>query len=54
LFTIEDLGALVRKHRADDSMNKAIDRITRTDPIIIDLCRHRDYAEVVCWRYVTP
>jgi DNA replication protein DnaC len=35
-FTIEDLGALVRKHRPDDSMSKAIDRITRTDLIIVD------------------
>jgi DNA replication protein DnaC len=35
-FTIEDLGALVRKHRADDSMAKAIDRIIRTDLIIVD------------------
>jgi DNA replication protein DnaC len=32
-FTIEDLGALVRKHRADDSMAKAI---IRTDLIIVD------------------
>jgi DNA replication protein DnaC len=35
-FTIEDLGALVRKHRPDDSMTKAIDRIIRTDLIIVD------------------
>jgi DNA replication protein DnaC len=35
-FTIEDLGALVRKHRPDDSMAKAIDRIIRTDLIIVD------------------
>jgi DNA replication protein DnaC len=35
-FTIEDLGALARKHRPDDSMAKAIDRITRTDLIIVD------------------
>lgn len=35
-FTIEDLGTLVRKHRPDDSMSKAIDRITRTDLIIVD------------------
>ena len=32
----EDLGALVRKHRPDDSMAKAIDRIIRTDLIIVD------------------
>jgi DNA replication protein DnaC len=35
-FTIEDLGALVRRHRPDDSMAKAIDRIIRTDLIIVD------------------
>ena len=35
-FTIEDLGALVRRHRADDSITKAIRRITRADLIIVD------------------
>lgn len=35
-FTIEDLGALVRRHRVDDSVSKAIGRITRTDLIIVD------------------
>ena len=35
-FTIEDLGTLIRRHRPDDSMTKAIDRIIRTDLIIID------------------
>nr|WP_269432056.1 IS21-like element helper ATPase IstB [Saccharothrix sp. ST-888] len=35
-FTIEDLGALVRRHRVDDSVSKAITRITRTDLIIVD------------------
>ncbi|WP_398901614.1 hypothetical protein [Streptomyces sp. 1114.5] len=44
-FTIEDLGALVRRHHVDDSVSKAITRITRTDLIIVDLCRDRDYAE---------
>ncbi|HET7015761.1 MAG TPA: ATP-binding protein, partial [Streptosporangiaceae bacterium] len=44
-FSIEELGALVRRHRADDSINKAIRRITRVDLIIVDLCRYRDYAE---------
>lgn len=29
---IDDLGALVRRHRADDSITKAIRRITRVDP----------------------
>jgi hypothetical protein len=44
-FTIEDLGALVRRHRADDSITRALARLIRTDLIIVDLCRHRDYAE---------
>lgn len=35
-FTIEDLGALVRRHRVDDSVSKAVARITRTDLIIAD------------------
>ncbi|MER6273578.1 ATP-binding protein [Streptomyces sp900105755] len=35
-FTIEDLGAFVRRHRVDDSVSKAISRITRTDLIIVD------------------
>jgi DNA replication protein DnaC len=35
-FSIEDLGALVGRHRADDSINKAIRRLTRVDLIVID------------------
>ena len=35
-FTIEDLGALVRRHRADDSIARAIARLIRTDLIIVD------------------
>lgn len=35
-FTIEQLGGLVRRHRADDSMNRAIDRIIRADLIVVD------------------
>lgn len=35
-FTIEDLGALIRRHRVDDSVSKAISRITRTDLIIVN------------------
>ncbi len=35
-FTIEDLGALIRRHRVDDSVSKAISRTTRTDLIIVD------------------
>ncbi|MFF4508990.1 IS21-like element helper ATPase IstB [Streptomyces sp. NPDC001401] len=35
-FTIEDLGALVRRHRADDSLARAMMRLIRTDLIIVD------------------
>src|SRR5450755_492794 len=30
-FTLESLGVLVRRHRADDSLTKAISRILRAD-----------------------
>jgi DNA replication protein DnaC len=35
-FTIEDLGALVRRHRVDDSIARALARLIRTDLIIVD------------------
>ncbi|NJP30335.1 ATP-binding protein, partial [Microbispora sp. SCL1-1] len=35
-FTIEDLGALVRRHRVDDSIARALARIIRADLIIVD------------------
>jgi len=35
-FSIDDLGALVRRHRADDSISKTIRRLTRLDLIIVD------------------
>jgi DNA replication protein DnaC len=34
-FSIDELGALVRRHRADDSISKAIRRIARLDLIIV-------------------
>jgi DNA replication protein DnaC len=57
-FTLEHLGALVAAHRADDTVTKAVARILRAELVVIDLCRYRDYAEVVvgtgcrgrCWR----
>ena len=50
-FTLEDLGGLIRRHRADDTVSKAIARILRAELIVVDLCRHRDYAER-CWNVV--
>ena len=35
-FAIDELGALVRRHRADDSITKAIARLTRVDLVIVD------------------
>lgn len=35
-FTFESLGALVRRHRVDDTVAKAIERIVRVDLIVID------------------
>lgn len=35
-LTLEHLGALVRRHRIDDSVNKVIDRATNADLICID------------------
>ncbi len=35
-FSLENLGALVRRHRADDTTSRAIRRILRADVIIID------------------
>ena len=35
-FAIDELGALVRRHRAEDSITKAIARLTRVDLVIVD------------------
>ena len=35
-FTLEDLGVLVRAHRADDTVTKAIARILRADLVVVD------------------
>jgi len=44
-FTLEQLGVLLRRHRADDTVSKAIARVLRADLVVVDLCRARDYAE---------
>ncbi len=44
-FTLEDLGALMRRHRADDTVTRTIARILRADLVVVDLYRHRDDAE---------
>ena len=35
-FTLEQVGALVRRHRADDSVTRAIARILRADLVVVD------------------
>ena len=35
-FSLESLGVLVRRHRADDSVTRAIARILRSDLIVVD------------------
>jgi DNA replication protein DnaC len=35
-FTLEDLGGLIRRHRADDSVTKAIARILRAEIVMVD------------------
>ena len=35
-FSLESLGALVRRHRADDTVTKAIGRILRADLVAVD------------------
>ena len=35
-FTLEDLGLLLRRHRADDTVSKAIARILRADLVVVD------------------
>ncbi|MET3949180.1 hypothetical protein ABIB29_000001 [Arthrobacter sp. UYEF36] len=44
-FRLEDLGVLIRAHRTDDSVTRAVARILRAELVVIDLCRARDYAE---------
>jgi len=35
-FTLEDLGTLLRRHRADDTVTKAIARVLRADLVVVD------------------
>jgi DNA replication protein DnaC len=35
-FTLEQLDVLIRAHRADDSVTKAIGRILRADLVVVD------------------
>ena len=44
-FSLETLGVLVRRHRADDTVTRAVARMLRADLIVIDLCRAGNYAD---------
>ena len=44
-FAAADLVETLYRGLADNSVGKVIDTVLRNDLIIIDLCRHRDYAE---------
>jgi len=35
-FTLEDLGVLLRRHRADDTVTKAIARVLRAELVVVD------------------
>jgi len=35
-FTLEELGVLLRRHRADDTVSKAIARLLRADLVVVD------------------
>jgi DNA replication protein DnaC len=35
-FTLENLGVLLRRHRADDTVTKAITRVLRADLVVVD------------------
>jgi len=35
-FTLEQLGVLLRRHRADDTITKAITRVLRADLVVVD------------------
>jgi DNA replication protein DnaC len=35
-FRLEDLGVLLRRHRADDTVSKAISRVLRADLVVVD------------------
>ncbi len=36
VHTLEDLGVLLRRHRADDTVTKAIARVLRADLVVLD------------------
>jgi DNA replication protein DnaC len=57
-FSVEDLGALIRRHRIDDTVSKAFAALAGIPLTIVDLSRPRNYPDdaggrvmgwVRCW-----
>ena len=46
-FTAAELAETLYRGLADNSVGRVIDTLLRNDLILIDLCRARDYADVV-------
>ena len=46
-FTLETLTATIGRAKVDASIQRVVARICRADLIVIDLCRHRNYADMV-------
>jgi DNA replication protein DnaC len=44
-FSVEDLGAIIRRHRVDDTVSKAFAALASTSLCVIDLSRPRDYPD---------
>lgn len=44
-FTLETLTTTISRAKADGSTARTVARICRSDLIVVDLCRDRDYAE---------
>jgi hypothetical protein len=45
-FTLESLATAIARAKADGSVARTVTRICRSDLIVVDLCRPRDYADM--------
>ena len=46
-YTLETLTTTIGRAKADGSVARTVARICRVDLIVVDLCRPRDYADVL-------
>ncbi|MDT5357820.1 MAG: hypothetical protein QOJ56_6352, partial [Mycobacterium sp.] len=53
-FTAADLVETLYRGLADNTVGKIIESLLRVDLIVLDLCRPRDYADVVVLVAVGP